>query len=58
MRLLTKPPVATKSPVEKVAGMVDVKAVATTGLSALAVMGGVAAASAVVSAIRSKGAAS
>jgi len=56
MRLLTKPPVVNKSPVEKVASMVDVKAVATTGLSTLAVMGGLAAASAVVSAIRSKAA--
>ena len=58
MRLLTKPPVETKSSVEKVASMVDVKAVATTGLSALAVMGGLTAASAVVSAIRSRGAGS
>ena len=38
--------------------MVDVKAVATTGLSTLVVMGGLTAASAVVSAIRSKGTAS
>jgi hypothetical protein len=47
----------TKSPVEKVqekAGRLDVKTIATSGVSALVVMGGVTAASAVVSALRSK----
>lgn len=48
--------VPTKPPVEKAVSKVDVKAVATTGLSALVVMGGLTAASAVVSAIRSKAA--
>jgi hypothetical protein len=47
-----------KTPVEKVqdkVGQGDVKSLASTGLSALVVLGGVTAASAVVSAIRSRG---
>jgi len=48
----------TKSPTEKVQSKLDAKTAATTGLSALVVMGGLTAVSAVVSAIRSRGAAS